>query len=96
MKMGLYTIYDEVAKQSSKVFEATNNGIAMRLFEQSNKENPYKEETHLMSIGTVEKDTMVITAWEPKEITPEDLFADAEGEEPNITEQIEQAMEKMR
>ena len=78
MKMGLYTAWDEVAKQSGKVFEATNDGIAWRVFEQANKDNPYKEEAHLFSLGTIDKETNQIEAWEPKEIKITDIWESTE------------------
>ena len=74
MKMGLYTAYDEVAKQAGKVFEATNDGIAWRIFEQSNKDNPYSDEAHLLALGTIDKETNQIEAWEPREITATDIL----------------------
>lgn len=62
MIMNLYVINDDVAVQSSPVFEAKNDGMAQRqmllFLEQAKKE--FKDEFTLMCVGEINHDTNVI------------------------------------
>ena len=73
MEFRLYCIWDTAAKMGSKVFEATNDLIAWRVFEQANKGNDYAHESQLLWLGSIDKTTNKITPVEPTQIKPTDL-----------------------
>lgn len=74
MTMGLYVIWDDAAKMGSKIWEATNDAIAWRNFEQANKGNDYADEAHLIKIGWVDKTDNILHPLDHKEIKPTDIL----------------------
>lgn len=73
MEFGIYIIYDDAAKQGSKIWEATNDAIAWRNFEQANKGNDYAHESHLIKIGWINKHDNILHPIEHTEIKPTDI-----------------------
>lgn len=61
--MNLYVIYDRVAQESGPVFEAKNDGIAVRQMRNVLSENPASKplEYQLLNVGTIDHETNVIT-----------------------------------
>ena len=61
--MNLYVIYDRVAQESGPVFEAKNDGIAVRQMRNVLSENPASKplEYQLLKVGTINHETNVIT-----------------------------------
>lgn len=59
MKMPIYTVYDSVAQDSGPVFEARNDGIAIRYFRQLiDKENIPPEDYVLFRLGEFDHEAM--------------------------------------
>lgn len=76
-KFGIYTMYDETADEYSPVFEAKNNGIAMRYFQNalSAQHVNVLQDFHCYKIAEVDKDTCEVIPLEKQEV-----FAPAEQE----------------
>lgn len=62
----LYTILDRVAEESGPVFEACNDGVALRNFKNLlDKVPPYQQgEYRLYKIGSFDNNTMTMVAYE--------------------------------
>lgn len=59
--MNLYTIYDKVAKEAGPIFEAKNDGVALRQITDMVKNQAIKiSEYHLVKLGTFDKETVEI------------------------------------
>lgn len=58
-KVGVYSIYDKVAKYYLPIFESRNDNVAIREFKNSIKQNPFANlsEYLLVRLGTVERDS---------------------------------------
>lgn len=63
MRNKLYVIYDGVAEESGPVFEAKNDGIALRNFERTVADSPYREDYSLVCVGSIEHNTSIIEAY---------------------------------
>lgn len=69
--MKLYTIFDRVAEESGPVFEAKNDGVALRKFQALalNTEGAQPDDFKLLSVGEIDHDIQKISQTEIKEIT---------------------------
>nr|WAE43840.1 MAG: nonstructural protein [Microviridae sp.] len=69
MKQNLYVIYDCVAQESGQVFEARNDGVALRAYGQAmtNCSNP--PDHTLLLVGNIEHDTGVIDSFLPSPVS---------------------------
>lgn len=76
---GLYTIFDRVAEEAGPTFNAVNDGIALRNFQNLMEKVPpiQKQEYRLYKVGTFNIHNMILTVVSPPE---EILFT---GEENN-------------
>lgn len=61
-KMNLYVVYDKIAGECGPVFEAKNDGVAMRQYRHLINENPtvVQDDFSLMQVGTIDKESMII------------------------------------
>lgn len=61
-KMNLYVVYDKIAGECGPVFEAKNDGVAMRQYRHLINENPtvIQDDFSLMQVGTIDKESMII------------------------------------
>lgn len=57
----LYVIFDRVAQESGPVFEAKNDGVARRQYEQASANQPYAHEMMLLRIGEVDHELNKVT-----------------------------------
>lgn len=83
MEKRLYVIYDRVAEESGPIFEAVNDGVALRNFRGliSRTEGVSPEEYKLFLVGTYDSKTMLLKEeMEPIEVVdPRGLGARATG-----------------
>ena len=72
-KMDLYVVYDKIAGECGPVFEAKNDGVAMRQYRHLINEFPIvvQEDFSLMQVGTIDKESMIIE--------PGQILIDLEG-----------------
>lgn len=73
MTKKLYVIYDRIAEESGPIREYTNDGLANRWLEMTMAEHLNEAWFHetdfiLMHIGTVDKNTNIITPCDPHEV----------------------------
>lgn len=69
--MNLYTIYDKVAEEAGPIFEAKNDGVATRAYQDLFSSRPvaHPDEFKLMLLGAIDKTTgKILTLDIPKEI----------------------------
>jgi len=67
--MNLYTIRDKVAEDCGPVFQAKNNGVAVRNFEQMFEKNAVSASDFvLLLLGTFDQDSGRITAYDDLEV----------------------------
>jgi len=61
-KMNLYVVYDKIAGECGPVFEAKNDGVAMRQYRHLINENPTvdQDDFSLMKVGKIDKESMII------------------------------------
>jgi hypothetical protein len=61
-KMNLYVVYDKIAGECGPVFEAKNDGVAMRQYRHLINENPtvIQDDFSLIQVGTIDKESMII------------------------------------
>jgi len=78
LKNELYVLRDLIAECSGPIFEARNNGVAIRKYNELLKDNPYPAEYDLIHIGTINHETEKLTALDP---TPVELTINTETEE---------------
>lgn len=82
MKNNCYVIYDRTAEESGPVFEAKNDGIALRNFQLMLEDKPFAEDYVLLCVGSIDHDTSVITGTlDPREVVPRVSMADDMGNE---------------
>lgn len=58
-EVGLYTVYDKLAKKCGPIFEAENSLVAMRSYLQMAKGLPYPDDYELYYVGRYSKSTMI-------------------------------------
>lgn len=65
--MGLYVIYDELAKKSAPVFMASSDALALRQFEAQRSEIPEVvwRDLRLYRVGWMDMQSMLITQANP-------------------------------
>ena len=65
MQLGLYVIFDRTAEEAGPVFEAINDGIALRgaVKALSGLPKPLREEYALYRIGSLESKSMSVTGF---------------------------------
>lgn len=70
---GLYVIMDKVAKDSGPIFEAKNDGVALRAYHGllSGDSSLFKDEYDLYKVGYINKETMIINTIEPEKVLVE-------------------------
>lgn len=70
MHIGLYTIYDRVAEEAGPVFQAINDGVALRNTVQVLKplSPTLRDEYQLIKVGSINTKTMELTVEPPREI----------------------------
>ena len=75
VKMNLYVVYDKIAGECGPVFEAKNDGVAMRQYRHLINENPtfIQDDFSLMQVGTIDRESMIIE--------PGQLLLDLENKE---------------
>lgn len=61
----MYVVYDYVAQTSGPIFEARNDGVALRNFAEYLSKVPdlYREEQELFCVGQINHDNQVIDTW---------------------------------
>lgn len=65
----MYVIRDSVAQESGPIFEAKNDGIALRNFRQFlAKLETAADEQHLIHVGMIDHESDVIVAVKPREV----------------------------
>lgn len=70
-KVSLYCIYDRVAEESGPVFEAKNDGVAMRKFQMFMEDKPFAEDYQLNCIGEYDHETGCVEgSLIPREVVP--------------------------
>lgn len=78
----LYVIYDRTAEESGPVFEAKNDGIALRNVHLMLKDKPFQEDYVLLCVGSIDHDTSVIAGtMEPREVVASVSMVDELNEE---------------
>ena len=60
MKTKLFVIYDEVAQEASQPFQAKNDIIAQRLFNQAIEPTPYKADMKLYCIADFDTENLSV------------------------------------
>lgn len=60
MKTKLYVIFDEVAQEASQPFQAKNDVIAQRLFNQAIEPTPYKSDMKLFCIAEFDTESLEV------------------------------------
>jgi len=68
MEVNIYGIYDTVAEQYGPLFEAKNDGVAQRNFEQLTKDTQYGSEYDLYRLGSFNHDTGQGSFTEPAQV----------------------------
>lgn len=72
MKTNLYVVYDRVAEESGPVFEAKNDGVALRRFSMLMQENSSKglipEDFRLLKVGEIDHSTSLVIPTDIPEI----------------------------
>jgi hypothetical protein len=63
--MKLYVTFDRVSGQSSPIFEQVNDLTAIRMFQNVMKNEPFKNDYDLVSIGEIDRKTCQLTVKEP-------------------------------
>lgn len=73
----LYTILDRVAEECGPIFEACNDGVALRNFKNLlDKVPPYqKSEYRIYKVGTFDNKTMALVTF----VTPEEVILPEAG-----------------
>lgn len=51
----LYTVYDKTARDYSQIFEANNDSVAIRNYQQLLAQTPYKEDFILIHLGLIRR-----------------------------------------
>lgn len=78
----VYVIYDRTAEESGPVFEAKNDGVALRNFQMMVKDKPFSEDYVLLHIGEIDHGTSVMRGTlDPREVIPTVSMADDLGPE---------------
>lgn len=62
--MTVYAIYDTVAQESGPLFEAKNDGIALRNFENFLGKTHLVDDFRLYAVGEYDKESMVLVGYE--------------------------------
>lgn len=59
----MYVLFDKIAQESGPIFEAKNDGVAIRNYKGflSSKESLFDNEFELVKIGEIDKETNIIT-----------------------------------
>lgn len=65
--MNLYVIYDRVAEQSGPIFEAINDGIAFRQYEQVMRQATIPDDYMLLRVGSIDHDINKVDTIYPAE-----------------------------
>lgn len=75
--MRLYAIYDRAAEESGPLFEAKNDSVAIRSYNQLlDRVVPHDRDAYkLYCVGTYDRDTMLVVGTTPAEIEFERLGA---------------------
>lgn len=60
----IYTIYDRVAEETSPLVEAKNDSIAIRQWNHVMADNPNSGQYDLLCIGSMDTETVKLTAYE--------------------------------
>lgn len=76
MILGLYTVYDIIAQEAGPVYEAVNNGVALRNYNSmlEKLDESVRGEYKLYMIGSRDTNTMKIIPIDPQEITVGTVF----------------------
>ena len=61
MVMLLFVVYDTIAGESGPVFEAKNNGVALRKVDELLKAVKFRNEFKLLCVGSIDHETNVVT-----------------------------------
>lgn len=69
MILNVYVIMDIVANETSPLFEAKNNNVALRKFEDVTDKVKFKSEYKLYKVGTYDNENMVLDRQVAEEIT---------------------------
>lgn len=68
MKMKLYVIRDKVAEESGPVFEAKNDGVAWRKYQELLSQSQFSGDYELRYIGSVDHDGDYVTGTNHPEV----------------------------
>lgn len=60
MKTKIYCIFDRIAQEAGPIFEAKNDGIALRMYHQVNLPGS-SEDYYLLRVGDFDHETCVLT-----------------------------------
>lgn len=60
MKFNLYVIRDCVAEQNGPVFQAVNDAVAMRGYNEEMRKSPYPSDFELIRIASMDNETLKI------------------------------------
>jgi len=74
----LYTVHDKVAMQSGPVFEAVNDGVAVRQFRTLMRDVHDERDYALLRVGMMDHETNIIVSDEIEDIT-EAIATQSEG-----------------
>lgn len=58
--MNLYVIKDKVAEKNGPVFQAENDGVAIRSYSKLIKETEFKDDYSLVCIASYDSDTLMV------------------------------------
>lgn len=72
----LYVVYDVIMKESAPIFEAKNDGVAVRMLIQSSQKIPYAKDFKLFFVGTIDHVSNLITPHKPEEVLVADFIGD--------------------
>lgn len=59
-KMNIYVVYDLKAEESGKSFEAKNDAVALRMYQDLMSKTKYPEEFQLRCLGSIDHETDLI------------------------------------
>lgn len=62
----LYVVKDKVAEESGPVFEAVNNGVALRHYQNMLRESSTPNDYLLLKVGCINHATNIVTACKPE------------------------------
>lgn len=95
MTYGLYTLYDKIAMQCGNIFQAKNDGVALRLTEGVLANQPVPDDFKLLRLGSWNDEVTAITVEAvPQEVSIATVLEKFEKEDKEMMRQELESMKK--